>query len=248
MTRLFIISIITILLFALVVSDKSKTTNEEKQDSTVNLVLKAPPKIEPQVTNYRFKLRIHEESNWDLKIDSVTENEFDQLKKEPFWRRKINGDSLIARFAKKFSNVIVLTDSCCILKGQDKDLEVCRRRLSDDRGWADYDGIDYDHGFLILMESGYESWSYISFNPITRQHIYTSNEPRFIDNNLIFAAGNYYAEAQFQISDLAEGRYFGFECYNWELTAFYREGTRFFLEFTQNWRPKERKYLILDYK
>jgi hypothetical protein len=182
-----------------------------------------------------------------LKIDSITEREFDHEKKKVYQESKINGDSLINVLSEKFKNVIILADSCCILKGQDKDLKVCRRRPRDDHGWTGYDGIDYVHGFLILREWGYESWSYISFNPITKQYIYTSNEPCFIDNNLVFSAGNYYAEGQFQIIDIEGRRYFGFDCYEWELTGFYQEGTKFFMEFTQNRRPKEHKYLTAEY-
>jgi hypothetical protein len=143
---------------------------------------------------YSFHLTIHEGSNWNLKIDSVTDKEFDQTKKEVYREKKINGDSLISIFSEKFKDVIILSDSCCILKGLDKELKACRKKPSNDREWTGYHGMDYDHGFLILMEWGYESWSYISFNPITRQYIYTSNEPRFIENNLIYSAGNYYAE------------------------------------------------------
>jgi hypothetical protein len=227
------------LLFSCVL-DKSKPTNEKIQDTIADSTSASSQKLESNddAPSYPFRLTVHEGSNWNLEIDSVTENEFDQNKKEIHHEDKAKGDSLIITFSERFKNEIILTDSCCILKGLDKYLKVCRRRPTNDREWTGYDGVDYDHGFLILMEWGYESWSYISFNPVTRQYIYTSNEPRFIDNNLIYAAGNYYAEGQFQIANLKEHKYFGFEAFNWELTAFYRQESSILMEFTSRTKKK----------
>jgi hypothetical protein len=241
MTKPLIISAITTLLFSCVL-DKSKTADECIPDTIANSTSTSSPNFgnETVAPDYPFQLTVHEGSNWKIKIDSVTDKDFDQGRKEKHQEKKVNGDSLISTFPEKFKNIIVLTDSCCILKGLDKDLKVCRRRPGNDREWTGYDGVDYDRGFLILMEWGYETWSYISFNPITRQYIYTSNEPRFIDNNLIYSAGNYYAEGQFQIANLEEDKYFGFEAFNWELTGFYRYESSILMEFTSR---KKKKYL-----
>jgi hypothetical protein len=220
--------------------DKSKISNNQVKDSTTNSISEPAAKFErtDSAPNYPFRLTVHEGSNWNLKIDSITDKEFDQDKKQVYHDKKLNGDSLLTVFAEKFKDVIILTDSCCILKGLDEDVKVCRRQPNNDREWTGYEGIDYDHGFLILMESGYESWSFISFNPITRQCTYTSNEPFFIDNNLIYSADNYYAEGQFQIINLKENKHFGFESFNWELTGSYRQENSILMEFTSHMNKK----------
>jgi hypothetical protein len=227
-------------------SDKSKVAYHEIEDTTKYAVSEPPLESRPidSPREYPFRLTLREGSNWNLRVDSVTNTEFDQSKREVYREMKINGDSLIGALSKMFKETIALTDSCCIFKGWDKDLKMCRRRPANEKEWTGFDAVDYDHGYLVVMESGYESWSYISFNPITRRYVYTSNEPRFITDDLIYSAGNYYTEGEFQINDVKQNKYFGFDSFGWELTGFYRQENSILMEFSS---PENKKYLKVSF-
>jgi len=41
---------------------------------------------------------------------------------------------------------------------------------------------------------------------------------------------NYYAEGQFQLTNIRESKSFGFDSFNWEITGFYREGNSIFMK------------------
>ena len=199
-------------------------------------------------TRHPLHLTIHEGSNWTIKIDTISKELFNKAKVFRYQEHHINKDSLLRSKLKEFPDRIVLADSCLILKAVDKDIRLCRRAPNDEKAWTGFEAYGFTNGYFTVMESGWESWAYISFNPTTRKYFYTSNEPIFLRQGLAYAYGNYYAEGQFQIVDVDKDRHFGFETFNWELTAFYQEGTKFFIEFTPKWGPRHPVYLRLDYK
>jgi hypothetical protein len=245
MIRLPIVYVIACLLLSCG-ADKSKIDHTEIKDTSKSVVSKPPVEVGPidSPREYPFRLTLREGSNWNLKVDSVADAEFDQSKSEVYREMKTNGDSLLGAFSEMFKETITLTDSCCIFKGWDKDLKMCRRRPVNEKEWIGFDAVDYNHGYLVVMEWAYESWSYISFNPTTRRYVYTSNEPRFITDDLIYAAGNYYTEGEFQISDLKQNKYFGFDSFNWQLTGFYRQENSILMEFSSR---KNKKYLRVSF-
>jgi hypothetical protein len=200
---------------------------------------------------------VNEESNWAIRIDTVSDTLFDKTKAFHHSEPRVNKDSLLKSIAVEFPDRVVLKDSCVILKavdkeGADKDIVICRRKATNDVTAEDYHVHGFMNDFLVVMKMGYESWSFVAFNPATRKYFSTFNEPVFIDdskdNGVVYSYGNYYAEGQFEIMDLGRKRYFGFETFNWELSGLYREGSKFYLEFTSNYGPKTSKYLRLDYQ
>lgn len=212
------------------VPDKSKELNSGAADSTAGVLQKSEPAIIVPVY-YPFKITIQEKSNWNLKIDSIESSAFDERKEIQYAESKIDGDSLIKSFSHRFEDVITLTDSCCVFKGRDQDFQACFKRSGDMKTHTSYEGFGYDHGYLIIIEWGYEMWSYSCFNPVIRKHFYSANEPRFISDALVYAAGNYYAEGQFEIRDLAADKYYAFDTFNWELTGFYQQDNSIFMRF-----------------
>lgn len=241
----FLVVFLAMLLMLSCTRNSSKNINkilESKVDSSSQLSVQSEKlySFSPQP----FRLTVHQESNWTPQIDSINEVEFAQEKKYKFQEQDIDGDSLVNVLSTKFKNAIALTDSCCTLKGFDKDLKVCRKKAGDSREWSNYEGIGYENGYLIILKSGYEWWDYISFNPITKKYFYTSNLPHFTNDSLIYSAGNYYAEGQFQIIDTKQNKYFGFESFNWELKGFYREKESFFLEFESS---SNKRYLKVTF-
>jgi hypothetical protein len=204
-----------------------------------------------------LELRVYERSNWIIRIDTISDTLFNKTKALRHSEAPVNKDSLLKSIAGQFPDRIILRDSCCILKavdeeGVDKDIHICRREATNDFTGQGYQVHGFMNGFLVIMEMGYEDWSFVAFNPATRKYFSTFNEPVFIDdskdNGVVYSYGNYYNEGQFEIKDLRRKRYFGFETFHWELSGLYLEGTKFYMEFTSNHRSKIRKYLRLDYQ
>lgn len=192
-------------------------------------------------------LSIHEGSNWIISVDTIREIMFDGSKAFLARENRIDKDSLLKANFVKFPNRIIVKDSCLILKGNDKDIKVCRHRSGNEREWTGYDAHDFVNGYLVVMKSAYESSDFISFNPVTRKYFHTSNEPVFISKEMVYAYGNDHGEGQFQIIDIGRNRHFGFDAFGWQLTRFYKEGTIFYMELVSNHGLKTTKYLKLDY-
>jgi hypothetical protein len=129
----------------------------------------------------------------------------------------------------------------------DKNIKLYKRRPLDHRQQSGFKLSDINNDYLIFIESGYEWRNFIAFNPSTKEYFETQNAPIFINKNIIYSYGNYYAEGQFQIFDKKHNRYYGFETYNWELSNLYRDNNTFFIELTSNASFKKKKYLRLTY-
>lgn len=199
-------------------------------------------------TRHPLHLSIREGSNWTIKVDSIPKELFDKTRTLRYRENRINKDSLLRAKTEEFPDRIVWIDSCLILKSIDGDIRLCNHKPKDEKAWTGFEAYGVTKDYLVVMQSGYESWSYISFNTTTRKSFHTSNEPIFIDNGLIYSYGNYYSHGQFQVIDTNRDRHFGFDTFDWELIALYHDKASFFLEFTPKWGPKEYKYLRLDYK
>lgn len=180
-----------------------------------------------------FLLTVNERSNWKgIKIDSIPYLDFhDEKMVKLVKEKKMNGDSLLRVFARRYAQSIVLSDSCCILKGIDKELKFCNRRPKDDKLSTGYGAVGFQNGYLIIMDSGYESWSYTCFDPVTRKYAETLDKPRFINREIIYSLGNYYSEGQFMIHDVSQNKLFGFATFNWELTGWYQQDRSIYLRF-----------------
>lgn len=187
------------------------------------------------------------DSNMNVEIDTIRAVEFDKTKMVVYRNRKLNGDSLVKVFAAQYKEVITLTDSCLVLKGKDKELRLCKNKSGDEKGWSGYEGLGYDHGYLLIEQFGYESWACYSFDPITRQYAITEGRPGFISNNLIYCVSNYYSDGTVQIVDTKGNRMFGFFLDNWEATAYYQQGNSIFIEYGQLGINESKLYLRVSF-
>lgn len=194
-----------------------------------------------------FKLQIDKRSNWNIKIDTISATEGKKTKPLIYKENQIDSDSLLEAITAKFPKNIIRKDSCLILKGNDKLLTICTTKPLDIKQWGGFNAYNFVNGFLILQLMGYESEEYLSYNPDSQKYFYTHNVPTFLNNEIVYAYGNYYLDGQFQIFDLEKNKYFGFEFFDWELTKFYKEGSQFYLELVSRF-TKTKKYLRLDYQ
>ncbi len=201
-------------------------------------------------SKYPSFLTIHKNSNWNIKVDTISESKFDYSKVQKYnpQESKINWDSILKLKAMEFPESISLTDSCAILNGFNKKIQLCQRRPPNERQWTDFKLFDIKNDYLTFNKSGYEWWNIISFNPSTRKYYSTFHLPVFINSDLVYSYGNYYAEGQFQIIDNKNNRYFGFETFNWELTKLYKIDTLFYIELINNKSRSKKRYLRLTYE
>lgn len=193
-----------------------------------------------------FNLQIDKRSNWDIKIDTISEIEGKKTKPLIYQENQIDSDSLLRSMSSKFPKNIIRKDSCLILKGNDQLITICTTKSTDIKQWGGFTADNFSNGFLILRLMGYESEEHLSYNPVTQKYFYTYNVPIFINNEIVYAYGNYYLDGQFQIFDLEKNKYFGFELFDWQLTKFYKEGSQFYFELVSRFK-KTKKYLKLDY-
>lgn len=194
-----------------------------------------------------FNLQIDQRSNWNIKIDTFSEIEGKKTKPLIYQENQIDSDSLLKSLTTKFPKNIIRKDSCVILTGNDKLLTICTTKPLDTKQWGGFTAYNFINGYLILQLIGYESVEYLSYNPVSQKYFYTSNVPIFLNNEIVYAYGNYYLDGQFQIFDLEKNKYFGFELFDWELTKFFKEGSQFYFELVSRFKKTE-KYLKLDYE
>ncbi len=188
-----------------------------------------------------------EESDLNVTIDTISSAEFDLTKIVHYEKPRLNGDSLVRALADQYNDVIVLADSCLILKGFDKDIRLCRQASGDEKTWTHYEGINYDHGYLIVAEIAYESWSTVCFNPKTRRYVITSSEPQFITNDLIYSVDNTYGAVEFQLVDAKHGKKFGFIIDNAYPTGYYQQGNSIFIGFNSHETNDGTHYLRITF-
>ncbi len=193
-------------------------------------------------------LTIDKKSNWNIVVDTISKSKFDTAKMLTNNKdNKTDWDFVLKSKATAYPESIQLNDSCCILTGLDKTIRLCKKRPENDRKWSNFSLYDVTNDYLIFIESGYEWWDFIAFNPLTKEYFFTQHIPIFINENIIYSYGNYYAEGQFQIFDRKYKKYYGFDTFNWELSKLYIEDSVFYIELTSNKSFKEKKYLKLMY-
>jgi len=198
-------------------------------------------------SKYPLSVNIKKDSNWNLKIDTITAESFYHSKAHKFNFPKVNSDSILRSKAIEYKESITLTDSCCVLKGSNKTIELCNSRPKDDRQWTNFEFCFVENDYLIFYESGYEWWSYTIYNPLTREYANTSEFPIFINNDIFYSYGNYHTEGQFDLVDIKNNRYFKTDFFNWELKNLYRIKKTFYLELESNDSIQEYKYLSIKY-
>ncbi|TGV01480.1 hypothetical protein [Flavivirga rizhaonensis] len=199
-------------------------------------------------SKYPLSISIKKGSNWDLKVDTIAKSLFDHSKVHKFNFPKINQDSILKSKAITYPESITMSDFCYILKGIDKNIELCKRRLSDDRQWTDFEFCFTENNYLIFKEIGYESWNYIVYNPQTRLYSFTSGIPIFIDKDLFYSYGNRYIEGMFELVDIKNNKSYRIDTFNWELKNLYKINTTFHLELVSNDSYHEHKYLSISYE
>jgi hypothetical protein len=226
-------------IFLVACAGKPDKNIETKTDSTQQVETNLPSTRSTRP----FYLSVLKGSNWDMKIDTITANEFDESKKIPYQERKINKDSLMQAFARRYHKTIVLSDSCVTLKTSERDVKLCNRRPANDRLWTGFEAVDFKNGYLIVMKWEFETGGYFGFDPKTRKYFYTRNQPIFITDDLIYSAGSSYTVGEFDITDMKENKYFAFDSEN--LTGSYWQNNSILLEFSLE--GNSRKYLRISY-
>ncbi|CAM1374588.1 hypothetical protein [Tenacibaculum xiamenense] len=205
-------------------------------------------KVLGQETKLDTIFKIHKNSNWKISIETISFEEFNAIYKPPpptVEKMNWNPSLILAQKVKNFSKTIVLKDSCCFLNTKNKTIKLCNSKPEDDRKISNFELIDIHNDFLIFMQSGYEWWNFIGFNPTTKSYFYTQNDPIFINKHTIYSYGNYYGEGQFDIQNLNKNLYFAFDTFNWELSALCKEENVFYLKLTNNTYDRIQKYFKL---
>lgn len=211
----------------------------------------SPEEKQNKISSYytQLNLSIWKYSNWKPKIDTIHALEFDTTKLQKIAsnasniKKKINYDSILAAYP----NEIILSDSCCTLKGINEDIIMCQSiNNQDERANSRYSFQGKKNDYLIFFQSGYEWWSYTLFHPQSKKTYGFANEPIFLDQRFVFAYGNYYREGQFEIHDLLNDRKFGFDSYNWTLLNIYYDPFSFFIEFRSLKDFSIKKYLSIN--
>lgn len=157
-------------------------------------------------------------------------------------------DSLVRLMKENYPSAFYEKDSCLILNGSDRIIEICKHRSDNMKAETSYEFKDYIRDYFVTVKTGYESWEYILFNPQTRNYKYFEHNPYFMNDSIAYCSDNYYGEGGFQIMHLFGKFYFGFESYNWELEECYRVDKVFYLSFRSNFnRNMEPKYIKINF-
>lgn len=191
-----------------------------------------------------FNLQISQSSNLTVRIDTIQQSQFDFKKVLAYTEPKpMNGDSLLKALSKKYKTLVV-TDSCVVLKTLSGDKRLCNRITGNARGDGDseYKVLKFVNEMIVLESSGYESWTFHLFNPKTREYIFTSSEPVFINPNLVCSV---YSDGIFELKDIRQKKAFEFIVYNWNLDTHYYENQSIYLQFS---RGLEKKFLRIKLK
>jgi hypothetical protein len=159
-------------------------------------------------------------------------------------------DSLFRKIRLKYSNSFSQTDSCLILKAIDTLITICNyQNDSLFQHWSTYKLKDFYKGYLIFLETGYESWDYILFNPKTKKYCFISDYPYFINDTIIYSSGSYYGDGQFELFCLKNDKlYFRFDTFNWEMEECYRLNRVFYIALkSMKTLPYKVKYIKVDF-
>jgi len=225
-----------------------------------------------------FIISLHDNNTIKPKIDSIDVESFIKIRKigissgplsqsiyfsdeqnraaDSIWKtieqnRKQNAlhmDSIVRLMKKKYASSFLEEDSCLILNGFDRKIEICKRNRAGDANWSSYEFKDFQKDYLVIEKDGYEQWVYILFNPRTRNYKYLEYPPYFMNDSIAYCSDNYYGEGGFQILQLTGKSYFGFESYNWELEECYKVDKVFYLSFRSSiCRNMKPKYLKINF-
>lgn len=229
--------------------------------------------------NWDFIITLHENNTIKPKIDSIDFESFKKIRKTgissgplaqsiyfsneqnqavgSIWKtieqnksqNALRIDSLVRLLKNKYASSFSEKDSCLILNGFDKKIEICNNKNSNDNtAFTSYQFKDYQKQYLVIEKNGYEQWEYILFNPRTRNYKYLEHTPYFMNDSIVYCSDNYYSEGGFQIMHLTDKPYFGFESYNWELEECYRVEKVFYISFRSNFnRNIKPKYLKINF-
>jgi hypothetical protein len=229
--------------------------------------------------NRDFIITLHKNNNIKPKIDSIDFESFNKIRKtgissgpiaqsiyfsyeqnkaaDSIWKtieqnkrqNALHLDSLVRLLKNNYASSFREKDSCLILNGFDKKIEICNNKNSiDNTTLTYYEFKDYQKDYLVIVKNGYEQWEYILFNPRTRNYKYLEHSPYFMNDSIVYCSDNYYGEGGFQIMHLTGKPYFGFESYDWELEECYRVGKVFYISFRSNFnRNIKPKYLKFNF-
>jgi len=163
-------------------------------------------------------------------------------------KNRIRMDSIMNVLSKKYSKSIRRTDTCLILYGIDKIISLCTRVQGDEKSHTSYEIIDYQNGYLVVDEIGWESKHYILFNLDTRNYSYLNRNPFFINNSIAYCSDNYYGVGEFQLISLKDNSiYFGMFC-DWEIRACYKVKSTFYLQFSNHDKAGTSRFIKVDFK
>jgi hypothetical protein len=229
-----------LLLFFLVSCTKKSTEVAEASKDSTQQVASDLPATQPTAN---FSITILESSNWNLTIDTITAADFDESKQIAYREPVADKDSLMKVFATTYSKSIILDDSCCTIRTNEKDVRFCNRRPPNDRLWTGYEATEFHKGYLIIMDWWYEGGHYMSFDPLTKKYCFTRGQPVFINQDLVYSAGSTYGVGEFELIDLKSDKYFIFD--SEELIASYWEHNAVYLKFSA--RDNSKLYRRIQY-
>ncbi|SEB84671.1 hypothetical protein SAMN04489761_1940 [Tenacibaculum sp. MAR_2009_124] len=223
-----------------------KTTSSSFYISII-LVLTISLKTHSQ-TEIDSILKIHENSNWKVSIDSITAEEFKTIyappppTEEPLdW----NPTSTLQQKITEFPKSIIIEDSCCTLKAIDKDIKLCNLKDKYSRKRSSFNLQEIQGDYLVFKEFNNGKHTYIGYNPETKLHFYSLNYPILLNENTMYSFSKRLKKAQFEIYHIEQDLYFGFHCSDWEVLDVFEKQNIFYINLSYNKWPSKFKFLKL---
>lgn len=198
-----------------------------------------------------LSLSIWNHSNWEVEIDTIPESEFDTSKPtfdpNAYQDKKSNYGSTWKKVLADYPDEIVKSDSCCILKKVDGEIIMCNTYGDGEQSGSRYSLVGQKNQFVIFFKQGWEWYYYTLYNPTDRTAKGLAHRPIFLNDQIVFSFGNYYGEGQFDIYDLENNRFFGFDSFDWMLEKVYHDKNAFYFQFKSDQDFKSKRYLRIKY-
>lgn len=130
--------------------------------------------------------------------------------------QKASSDSIESFLKDTYPNIFYEINGIYTFKLYDgKEVKVQNHRSEDIKENQSYSFIDIKCNMALIKISGYESWGWLCVNLENGLTIFTLGTPNFKDCESIFAADNYYGEAEMTIAYLNEKKQITILYDNW---------------------------------
>lgn len=137
------------------------------------------------------------------------------------------------------------SDSCLILMDSNK-THLCINH-EQNRNIQSYYLADYLNQYMLFERSGWEWEEFILYNPSNRYKVSFPDSPFFLNDSLIYAAGNYYSEGGFQFINLKSNSFYRIDFSNYEIMQCYQMGFSFYFALRHQYKSSDKLYYKLRF-